>query len=89
MTTTTAVKIIRLPSHLPLVVKNRSEAAAQAFTPPSTTSVQGREAAPAAPRNAAGRLSSGLSSVSSPHAKLTPVKDFNQLTIDTIGYILS
>jgi hypothetical protein len=70
-------KIITLPSHSPLVVKNRSEAAARAFHSAFAT------------RAPLGGFHRGVFLGIEPLRKLTLSKDFNQLTIDTISYILS
>jgi len=72
-TTTTAVKIITLPGHFPLVVKNRSEAAARAFHSAFHDSkVEKPHQQP--PERLWETFIRGLSSASSLHAKLTPSK---------------
>src|SRR5439155_14426275 len=69
-------KIITLPSHFPLVVKNRSEAAARAFHAAFNDSPSKVErAAPSSHRSASGRLSSGgYPQHRAPMGKLSPPK---------------
>src|SRR6267143_231872 len=67
-------KIITLPSHFPLVVKTRFEAAARAFYSAFHDSVQGREAALAATGAPPGDFHQGVILGIEPPCKLTPSK---------------
>jgi hypothetical protein len=82
-------KIITLPGHYPLAVKKPSEAAAGAFHSAFHDSVQGGEAAPAATRAPLGDFHQGYLRHRAPTQNSPRPKTVNQLTIDTIGYILS